>query len=105
MSEGSRWNWRACSWSPCGERRALALPPRDCPPFALSSRPSPRPAPKSTRSTWHRSLRIELISLVPKEHIECGHGTVAACDVLLHLHLFCVGQFLVTVNLLFEDTQ
>src|SRR5581483_5385800 len=47
----------------------------------------------------------ELVFFFLEEHVEGGERTVAAGDVLLHLHLLGVAEFFVRVDLLFQHTQ
>ena len=49
--------------------------------------------------------RLKLVFLVFKQHVERRQRTVAARDVLLHLHLLAVGKFFVRVDLLLQHAQ
>ena len=48
---------------------------------------------------------LKLVFFFLEEDVEGGEGAVAFGDVLLELDLFAVGEFLVGVDLLFEDAE
>src|SRR6266481_5575055 len=48
---------------------------------------------------------LELVLFLFEKNIKSRHRAVAARDVLLHLDLLAVAEFLVRVNLLFQHSQ
>jgi hypothetical protein len=48
---------------------------------------------------------LELVFFVLEQEVEGGHGTVAAGDILLHFDLLGVTEFIVAIDLLFQNAQ
>src|SRR5262245_38438696 len=77
---------------------------------------APAPAFAASQGSYRECLSLvtsaptpdstaKLVFLVLEQNVEGGHRAVAFGDVLLHLHLFAVCEFFVTVDLLLEHTE